>query len=66
MNLDRVQGRLRRWVGVFEQGWGRLIGDETLRKRRSLNTAAGMVAACAAAARVEGEEERARAPMRGS
>ena len=33
MNLDRVQGRLRRWVGVFEQGWGRLIGDETLRMR---------------------------------
>jgi len=33
MNRDQVRGRLRQWVGAIEQGWGRLIADETLRMR---------------------------------
>ena len=30
MDRDRVEGRLRQWVGAIEQGWGWLIADETL------------------------------------
>ncbi len=33
MNRDRFEGRLREIVGALEQGWGRVIGDQTLEFR---------------------------------
>lgn len=33
MNRDRFEGRVREIVGALEQGWGRVIGDQTLEFR---------------------------------
>jgi uncharacterized protein YjbJ (UPF0337 family) len=33
MTRDQIQGRLLRFVGTLEQGWGWLIDDQTLRAR---------------------------------
>jgi uncharacterized protein YjbJ (UPF0337 family) len=50
MTRDQVQGRLLRLVGTLEEGWGWLIGDETLRARGERDRRLGrMWQACNAA-----------------
>ena len=33
MNRDRIEGRVRAFIGVLAEGWGRVIGDQTLQFR---------------------------------
>ncbi|HKW81315.1 MAG TPA: CsbD family protein [Casimicrobiaceae bacterium] len=33
MNRDRIEGRLKAFIGAIEEGWGRVIGDQTLQFR---------------------------------
>lgn len=41
MNRDRIEGRVRAFVGALEETWGRVIGDQTLRFRGERSRALG-------------------------
>jgi len=45
MNRDRIEGRLRSLIGVLEESWGRVIGDQTLQFRGERSRSLGRMQA---------------------
>ena len=43
MNRDRIEGRLRSFVGALEENWGRVIGDQTLQFRGERSRSLGRI-----------------------
>lgn len=43
MNRDRIEGRLRSLIGALEEGWGRVIGDQTLQFRGERSRSLGRI-----------------------
>lgn len=62
MNRDRIEGRLRSFIGALEEGWGRVIGDQTLQFRGERSRSLGRIQSGYGAIRDQPVLDRRRAP----